>query len=228
MNEQQTAPPIEGISLASFLQLLEHERKSCTLEVSNDNNSGRIYFHDGNLVDAEYGDLCGLDAAYAILSWDDASYYLTAAIERIARISLPLAHVILTASTLKDEKDDSSPPPAKPSTPANAGSALTRIINKLTAIPGVIQYYLLNRQGKLIAQSTKNRAMGDFIAYCIVSALQMREALGARGLHNIRIRMADGTTLLIVPASGATIGLMLAREASIEEVYPQLRKALTK
>ena len=46
---------IGGVSLASFLQMLEQERKTCTLVVESDEQSGRLYFDAGDLIDAECG-----------------------------------------------------------------------------------------------------------------------------------------------------------------------------
>ncbi len=223
---------IDGISLASFLQLLEQERKSCTLVVKQGKQSAQLYFNEGNLVDAEHANNHGLEAAYTILAWEDATFYLADAEQRNRRIIQPLAQIILTASTISDEQKDlrksqntSSP---QHTTPAKMSSTLSAITQKLLAIPGVKHYYLLNRQGKMIVQSCQNQKMCDFIAYCIVSGIQMREALGAKSLHNIRIRLNDDTVLLIVPASGAIIGLLLGSEVNVADIYPQLRKVLTK
>lgn len=111
----------------------------------------------------------------------------------------------------------SSSPPTKQS--------LSRIAKNIVSISGVLEYYLLNRQGKLIAKSMQNSTMSDFIAYCIVSGKQMREAFGERGLHNIRIRMEGGKLLLIIPIGRLTYGLLLDKDADLSVVAQQLRKA---
>jgi len=228
----QDAKAIDGISLASFLQLLEQERKSCTLVVKQGNQSAHLYFNEGRLIDAEHADQHGLDAAYTVLAWEEATFYLTKPTQRSQRISQPLTQVILTASAKSDEQKDlqkrQNKPPAQQDKSPAMNPVLASITKNLLAIPGVKHYYLLSRQGKLVAQSGQNQKMCDFIAYCIVSGIQMREALGAKGLHNIRIRMTDDTMLLIVPANGAIIGLLVGGEVNVSDVYPQLRKALTR
>ena len=60
---------IHGISLPSFLQMLELEGKTCTLEVSTPHQMGYLYFDEGTLVNARAAQLTGSDAALAILSW---------------------------------------------------------------------------------------------------------------------------------------------------------------
>jgi hypothetical protein len=200
----QAGKSIGGISLAAFLQLLEQERKSCTLIVNQNNREGKLFFHDGELVDAEYAGVMGLEAVYAILSWEEPHFSLAAAEERIHRISHPLTHIILTASAQSDEEreDGAGTQDRTANVPAGASPGLPGLIDQLIAIPGVKHYYLLNRQGKMITQSSKNQKIGDFIAYTIVSGIQMREALEAKGLHHVRIRLQDGSMLLIVPQGG--------------------------
>jgi CheY-like chemotaxis protein/predicted regulator of Ras-like GTPase activity (Roadblock/LC7/MglB family) len=63
---------VENISLASFLQLLEVERKTCTLSVSTVDRSGRLFFRGGRPVGAETGELTGRAAALEIVTWEHA------------------------------------------------------------------------------------------------------------------------------------------------------------
>ncbi|WP_028580220.1 DUF4388 domain-containing protein [Desulfogranum japonicum] len=226
---EQRAKSIDGISIYAFLQMLEHERKSCTLVINQEDSVSYMYLKDGSLIDSQHGDEHGLDAAFAILALENPTFYLTKSEERIQRITLPLGHILLAASTQHDEKQyqTSGKKTAAVRPKSSVSPALAAIIDKIIAIPGVQHYYFLNKQGKLIAQSSKKQKMGDFIAYCIVSGIQMREALGAKGLHNIRIKLQDDTMLLIVPVSGLTIGLLLSQETSLAEVYSGLRSALT-
>jgi len=69
---QRVKGRVENISLASFLQLLEVERKTCTLAVSTADHSGRLYFRGGRLVGADTGELSGQAAALEIVTWEHA------------------------------------------------------------------------------------------------------------------------------------------------------------
>ncbi len=60
---------ITGVSLSSFLQLLELDKKSCTLTIHAGSKKGVMYFRDGDLLDATAMNLNGSEAAYAIVSW---------------------------------------------------------------------------------------------------------------------------------------------------------------
>ena len=187
-----------------------------------------MYFSDGSLIDAEYSGDLGIEAAYSILAWETPAFYLAKAEKRITRISLPIPHVLLNASTRSDEekylKNSSNVTSATPTTSVNP--ALTKIIDKLVVIPGVRHYYILNKQGKLITQSDENQKISDFIAYCIVSGQQMKEVLEAKGLQSIRIKMNNDNLLLILPISNITIALMLAEDTSLGDVFSHLRKVL--
>jgi len=61
---------IQGLTLPSFLQLLETERKSCALRVTANGRVGYLYFCDGDLFHAETGESSGETAAYDILLWE--------------------------------------------------------------------------------------------------------------------------------------------------------------
>lgn len=232
-NNNRAEQSIHGVSLASFLQILEQERKTCTLMVNRAGDSGRLFFHDGHMIDAEFAGESGLEPAYRILGWEKPSFYMTDPEERITRITQPLTHIILTASTRKDEKrgesEESGQSPARNSASAKPPSpGLEAFVSSLKAIPGLKQYYMLNKQGKIIAQSHKDTKLCDFIAYCVVSGLQMKKALDANELHNIRIKLPGDDLLLIIPVGNIIIALMLPHNAPFGEVFAHLRKALAK
>jgi len=62
---------IRGIYLPAFLQLVEMERKTCTLTITAGEAVGRLYFQEGRLIDAAQGQGRGEEAAYKIICWDN-------------------------------------------------------------------------------------------------------------------------------------------------------------
>ncbi|MEM1202187.1 MAG: DUF4388 domain-containing protein [Acidobacteriota bacterium] len=64
---------LRGISLESFLQVLEVEKKTCTLTLSAGDRRGRLYVHGGELIHAETEHFESKAAAFAMLSWQDYS-----------------------------------------------------------------------------------------------------------------------------------------------------------
>jgi len=227
---------IGGVSLASFLQMLEQERKSCILVVESDEQSGRLYFDEGDLIDAECGGDVGREAVYMLLTWDAPSFRVTEPEDRLRRITQPLAHLLLNAATLQDEREAEEKIKEKQAAPASPleapgvknNPALRRLLETIISIPEVRHYYLLNRQGKMIAQSSKNTKIPDFITYTVVSGIQMRKALDVKGPHRIQLILDNGEVLLVFPGAGMIIGLQLNGEDSVSEVTARIRSVLTR
>ena len=61
-----------GISLSSFMQLIQSEQKTCLLEVTSQDKTGHIYFDKGDLINAVYAGLKGEEAVYKMLEFQDA------------------------------------------------------------------------------------------------------------------------------------------------------------
>ena len=227
---------IGGVSLASFLQMLEQERKTCILVVESEDRSGRLYFNEGDLIDAECGEDIGQEAVYNLLTWQGPSFRVTEAEDRLQRITLPLAHILLQAATRQDElqadkeREVQAPTSVSPlETPAVRNNpALRRLVETIISIPEVRHYYLLNRQGKMITQSSKNTKMPDFITYSVVSGIQIRKALQVKGPHRIQLNLESGDMLLVFPGAGMIIGLHLSGKASVSSVTAKLRPVLTR
>lgn len=97
---------LKGISVASFLQLIEMEEKTCFLEISSGNGEkGIVYFKDGKLYDAVYCGLKGEAAAYKLIVMDKASIRLNNFTDgnMPRRINTSLMNLILDAMRQKDE-----------------------------------------------------------------------------------------------------------------------------
>lgn len=225
---------IEGISLASFLQLLEQEKKSCTLIVSAGDQEGRFYFAEGVLVDASSNSESGQEAATAILSWPHPSFCVAEAEDRMRRINLPLAHILLSAAQMYDEgRQDTlateTQPPKKCAAVAGClydDPSVERLVQAILAVPGVHHYFILDRHGKVVAQSSRQMKLADFITYCIVSGIQMRNRLKVKGPHRIHLVLDNGESLLIMPGAGMILGLLLDEYSSAGDIEDQLRPVL--
>ena len=61
----------EGIPVHSFLQMLESEEQTCTVEVISTKDRGLLYIKAGELIGAETESLLGEEAAQLILSWPE-------------------------------------------------------------------------------------------------------------------------------------------------------------
>ncbi len=95
---------IAGVSLTSFLQMIEMEQKTCTIKVFTKRNMGQIYFFNGTLIDANTENLKHLDALYDILSWNNIVIEVEKnESKRQDAINLPLMHVLIESAQSSDE-----------------------------------------------------------------------------------------------------------------------------
>jgi CheY-like chemotaxis protein len=107
MLAQRVRGRVENISLASFLQLLEIERKTCTLHVTaGAGREGRLLFRGGKLVGAETADLTGGEAALEIVTWEQADIEIADGCP-VNGPPLPggLAFLLMEAMRLQDEQE---------------------------------------------------------------------------------------------------------------------------
>ncbi len=98
---------ITGVSLASFMQLLSLDKKTCTLNVTSGEHVGTVFFLDGELMNAFTDTLQGQEAALEIACWDPVEIdiqHLCRQRERI--IEAPLGFVLIESARMKDERKE--------------------------------------------------------------------------------------------------------------------------
>ena len=108
---------LHGMAPGTFLQLMEMEQKTCTIRLTDDKSGSRgvLFFRDGELFDARINEVHGKEAAYRILSWEEA----TLAIQETCplkenRIQQDLQAILLEAMRQKDERETEPVPIAEP------------------------------------------------------------------------------------------------------------------
>lgn len=93
---------VRGIALESLLQMLEQERKTCTLIVSSDNRVGRIYLRGGTLIHAESRGSAGKKAVFTLLSWPGSSIEILDECHAVPSISEGLSAILLEWCVQRD------------------------------------------------------------------------------------------------------------------------------
>jgi CheY-like chemotaxis protein len=95
---------VQNVSLASFLQLLEMERKTCTLNISCDDRTGILVVNKGALVAAQTGDREGQAAAIEIIAWPFANITISRHRDVGSEsIQAPLGFILMEAMRVQDE-----------------------------------------------------------------------------------------------------------------------------
>ena len=101
---------IRGITLSSFLQMLELEGRSCALHVTAKGKIGTIYIADGKPAAAKMGLLTGNSAALHILTWENVLIDIDYAHTQAPReITTSLMNLLLESGRMVDEKQSQRP-----------------------------------------------------------------------------------------------------------------------
>lgn len=97
---------VEGIPLASLLQLVQLERRTCTVVVASDRRKGRLHFQSGQLINAFSDDFDaeGEAAARDILGWQGHTSLSFESLPHGVRpdIRTPLQKMMLEVATPRD------------------------------------------------------------------------------------------------------------------------------
>ncbi len=120
---------VENMNLASFLQLLELEHKTCALTVEAAGVFGQLAFLGGRLVDAAAGALLGEEAALEIVTWENADIEMSS-LEPAHPVAIEaqLSFLLMEGMRRKDEAA------AKP----EAGPSFAAILARLAALDGTV------------------------------------------------------------------------------------------
>ncbi|MDY0362635.1 MAG: response regulator [Desulforegulaceae bacterium] len=94
---------IDGISISTFLQMIEMEEKTCTLKITQDNKNGTMFFKKGSLIDASFENKNGTQAAYAIINWERAEIEIENYCHKNENtINTNLMSILMEAAKIKD------------------------------------------------------------------------------------------------------------------------------
>ncbi len=96
---------IQGITLSSFLQLVEIEKKTCTLKIASHGKVGKLYFIKGELIDADTEFIRGDEAAQSIMGWDNTEVEINYGCKvKKKNVTSSLLNIMMTALKHKSEK----------------------------------------------------------------------------------------------------------------------------
>ncbi len=109
---QKKAPSgsLKGISVATFLQLVEIEEKTCLLEVNSVNEEiGLFYFENGQLYDAVYKEFVGEEAALKMIPMEGIVIRFRPSPKKkiTRRIEKQVMALVMEAMRLEDESSAS-------------------------------------------------------------------------------------------------------------------------
>jgi twitching motility two-component system response regulator PilG len=104
---------ISDFTVPNFLKALNTEKKTCTVEVTSQQNVGYLHLENGKLIDAETNDLTGDNAVIEVLRWQNTELKVNGLSSNKRRIRSPINQLLIQAAQTKDKKADvdSTPDP---------------------------------------------------------------------------------------------------------------------
>ncbi len=191
---------IHGITLPSFLQVLEAERKTCTLSVQAGKHCGKLFIIKGVLVQAKTENIQGEEAALKILAWDDTEIEIKNVCNvKTTVIKSSMTQLIMEAFRMRDEEEqqrseeevdffalptDDNNPEAGQSHPSKINSqqeettmAVKEKLQELTSLDGFVGVGLFTPTGESLALMA---ASGDTTQFKDVGVLANNVLLNAQ------------------------------------------------
>ena len=102
--EIQDGGHLRGIGIGSFLQMIELEAKTCIVKVFEGNRNGCLYCDGGELIEAEFEELTGKEAAFKILAMEEPLISIEyRPFEKPKTIPISLMSLLLESGRLNDE-----------------------------------------------------------------------------------------------------------------------------
>lgn len=124
---------MDGLSVAGFLQLIQMEQKTCQVEaISAKHGRGQFFFVEGQLYEAEYGDLRADQAALVMIGWENVALRLKSlpSLDVEPKVRMGLKSLILEAARRKDIASASGAGHKEAAPQATSGDLLYQAIRR--------------------------------------------------------------------------------------------------
>jgi len=218
---------IGSLPLADLLQVWSMNRFSGLVRIALEEQSGRLYFVDGEIVHAEAENLVGESALQAIIGWPGGAFELfpnTATLHRT--IQKRFSHLLLDAHRALDERRRYGPPPA-PAKAQPQGAA--GVLERIRAIAGVTRVVRFSRDGRTSGRDGPDAeqlaAKGLYLA--VNHAAAVASALGL-GELSIAAVQGERESFAVVHRAGVFLCVAIEPGTPTERVTAQLRALLTR
>ena len=97
---------ISKLSLNQFMQLVSMEGQSCTITVKTDEGEGKVYFIDGEVVNAEFQNFIGEEAFIKIMKFPKPAFDVDWGVPQTKRMIEKPLHALLLAAVAKKEEEE--------------------------------------------------------------------------------------------------------------------------
>jgi len=236
---------INGITLPAFLQLVEMEKKTCTLTIGSNNRKGVLYFQEGVLIDADNGIDKHDKAALDIVGWNDSSIEIDSFCKQKDRnVKSALSFLIMESFRLQDEGRKKPGAPSMASVHAAGGvvqpqepglitkeenmATTNEILKELASLQSIEAVCLVARDGFLLDSIARNGIDKEMIGAIASSGFGASASMGRQlDKGNPVISMIEfekGPVLLTPIGDDAFLVIVADKEANLGMIRLKLKK----
>jgi CheY-like chemotaxis protein/predicted regulator of Ras-like GTPase activity (Roadblock/LC7/MglB family) len=207
-----TRSHVRGIALPAFMQLLEMERKTCTVVAAADKGVARLYFKDGILLDAEAGEKRGVAAAHETFCWQNCQIEILSSCPVTQRaIDTPLNQLLLEALKLDDEQALQAEAATGVVTQDAGDPRLDGIVARLGEVAGVEGVLVLTADGSVSSwagpRTLSHERFGELMRYATRNMTDMGNELQIAELRELFIEYEEAM-ILCRPAGDGLVVLL--------------------
>ena len=206
---------LEDMGMVDLLQTIELGRKSGVLSVERPPHSAKVYFSDGQVVDAETGRLKGEDAVYRLLTWNEGSFEIDfKPVDRPSAVSTSTQGLLMEGMRRVDEWGRLLE--QLPSVHSVFQVDFAELAERLADLPDEVNTLLRLFDGRRTAlQVIDDAEMGDLEALASISRLYFEGVI-------YEAREAQAPAVSVQPARGEA-----AEEAPVGKLDDWLSRPLT-
>lgn len=146
---------IESIDLTSVLQIINLEKKSVVVKIRINEKSGYLYFDNGDIINAEFEGLTGVEAAKKLININRGKFSVLKGKKKVIRdINIPfITFIINIAKDIDEKKYKINKRPAGDEGKIDVGVS-KKIFNPLREIFGLKSAGIFNSAGDLIIKES--------------------------------------------------------------------------
>lgn len=218
---------VAGLGLTDIIQINAGNGFSGLIRVHNGDQSGAIFFREGDIVHAELGEATGEEAFRGIIAWQGGRFAVqTNVVTALRTIHKKCEHLLLEAHRLQDERRAgaaraSPPPPAQPAQPAS-------IVEIARTVPSVTNAVLLTRSGARVGGGGyETEVLGGQTLFLGLLANEIGSALAAGELRSATVE-GSRRHLLAFTSKTHVLGVDARADTDVGAVDAALRAALAR
>jgi Domain of unknown function (DUF4388) len=218
---------IGGMPLSDVIQLKAYNRFTGVITVEYNQQTGAVYFRNGEIVHAEQGSRIGEDAFYQLIRWPGGRFAMennAAAPNRTIENSV--SYLLLEAHRLMDE--DNSPDGAPTDNQVRPAAAKSvSVVERLCQLPGVSSVALFDAHGTVLDKKGSDVEKLSNRGFVLAGAAQtLGDIFGVGTIGSVAFQDAD-QQILLFESKRQFLAVSAEQGSTLSQVEADIRAAMT-